>query len=126
MPVLAAIAFRTSVGLPIVSPNKNIGFVQNFLTMMYQDPMDSNFQIPKIFIEMMTKVFILYADNEQGPSTTAVRIAGSSLANPYATISAGIASLWGQQHGGAAEECLRMFRQIEKVENVSDYIQKCK
>lgn len=88
--------------------------------------MDPTFQMPMLFVQMMTKLLILYADNAQGPSTTAVRIAGSSLANPYATISAGIASLWGEQHGGAAQECLRMFRSIEKVENVSDYIKKCK
>ena len=64
MPVLAAIAFRTSVGLPIVGPNKNIGFVENFLNMMFQDPMDPSFQIPSIFVDTMMKVFILYADNE--------------------------------------------------------------
>ena len=110
MPVLAAIAFRNSVGLPIVGPNKNLGFVHNFLHMMFQDPMDKNSYIPDIFVTMMMKIMIIYADMGQGPSTTAVRIAGSSLANPYATISAGIASLWGDHHGGAAEECLRMFR----------------
>lgn len=95
MPVLAAIAFRTGVGLPIVGPNRNVSFVENFLNMMFQDPMDPYFQVPRIFVDTLEKFFILYMDNEQGPSTTAVRIAGSSLANPYATISAGIASLWG-------------------------------
>ena len=126
MPVLAAIAFRNSVGLPIVGPNKNLGFVHNFLHMMFQDPMDSHSQIPDIFITLMMKVMIIYADMGQGPSTTAVRIAGSSLANPYATISAGIASLWGHHHGGAAEECLRMFKQIGSVNQVADYVNGCK
>ena len=72
--------------------------------------MDKNSYIPDIFVTILMKIMIIYADMGQGPSTTAVRIAGSSLANPYATISAGIASLWGDQHGGAAEECLRMFK----------------
>ena len=63
--------------------------------MMFNDPMDSNFKVPTLFVEMMEKIFILHADMEQGPSTTAVRIAGSSLANPFASISAGLASLWG-------------------------------
>ena len=64
MPVLAAIAFRTSVGLPIVGPNKNLGYIQNFLNMMFSDPMDPNFMMPKIFTDMMMKFFILFADNE--------------------------------------------------------------
>ena len=68
--------------------------------------MDSDFKVPQIFVEITEKIFILHADCEQGPSTTAVRISGSSLANPFATISAGVASLWGSQHGGASEECI--------------------
>ena len=95
MPVLAAIAFRTSVGMPLVQPRKDLSYMENFLNMMFADPMDSNQQLPAIFVEMMEKIFIMHAECEQGPSTTAVRIAGSSLANPFATISAGIASLWG-------------------------------
>jgi len=88
--------------------------------------MDTKFKIPKICTTILEKMFILYADSDQAPSTTAVRIAGSSRANPYATIGAGIASLWGPQHGGAAEDCLKMLKKIEKVENVKDYIEKCK
>ena len=95
-----------------------MSYVENFLYMMFQDPMDSDFEIPSIFVEIMEKIFILHAECEQGPSTTAVRMAGSSLANPFAAISAGIASLWGNQHGGAAEECLEMFKTIGKKENV--------
>ena len=95
MPVLAAIAFRTSAGLPIVNPQRDRGYVENFLYMMFQDPMDKNFELPKILVEVMEKIFILHAECNQGPSTTAVRTAGSSLANPFAAISAGIASLWG-------------------------------
>jgi len=95
-----------------------MGYVENFLYMMFFDPTDDDFEIPPIFVEIMEKIFILHADCEQGPSTTAVRMAGSSYANPFAAISAGIASLWGNQHGGAAEECLAMFSKIGKLENI--------
>ena len=126
MPVLAAIAFRTSAGLPIVQPSRDLGYVENFLNMMFQDPMDREFKLPKIFVEVTEKLFILHAECDQGPSTTAVRIAGSSLANPFASISAGIASLWGPMHGGATEVCLKMFEDIGSVENIPAFLQKCK
>lgn len=76
---------------------------------MFADPMDHQFKIPHVFVEVTEKLFILHLESDQGPSTTAVRIAGSSLANPFAAVSAGIASLWGPQHGGASEECISMF-----------------
>lgn len=126
MPVLAAIAFRTSAGLPIVQPKRNLSYVENFLNMMFNDPMDQEFQMPKIFIEITEKLFIMHAECDQGPSTTAVRIAGSSLANPFAAISAGISSLWGTQHGGATEVCLEMFEKIGSAENVSEFLEKVK
>ena len=110
MPVLAAISFRTSAGLPVVQPQKNLSYVENFLYMMFADPMDSDFKLPQVFIDVTEKIFILHADCDQGPSTTAVRIAGSSLANPFAAISAGISSLWGSQHGGATEEVISMCK----------------
>ena len=94
--------------------------------MMFQDPMDTEFKLPKIFVQVTEKIFILHADCDQGPSTTAVRIAGSSLANPFAAISGGIASLWGPQHGGATEECLKMFEEIGSVENIPEFLTKCK
>jgi len=122
MPVLAAIAFRTSAGLPIVQPSRDLGYVENFLNMMFHDPMDREFKLPKIFVEVTEKLFILHADCDQGPSTTAVRIAGSSLANPFAAISAGIASLWGPMHGGATEVCLKMFEDIGSVENIPAFL----
>lgn len=126
MPVLAAIAFRTSAGLPIVQPQKNLGYVENFLNMMFEDPMDKNFKVPQVFIEITEKLFILHAECDQGPSTTAVRVAGSSLANPFAAISAGVASLWGTQHGGATEVCLQMFEDIGSIENIPAFLEKCK
>lgn len=94
--------------------------------MMFSDPMDRDFKIPKIFVDYMDKIFIMHADNDQGPSTTAVRIAGSSLANPFAAITAGIASLWGPAHGGANEECLKMFEQIGTPDNIGKFIETVK
>lgn len=126
MPVLAAIAYRTSVGLPVVEPQRKMGYVENFLYMMFKDPMDSEFKVPKIFINVTEKILILHAECDQGPSTTAVRIAGSSLANPFAAISGGIASLWGTQHGGTSEVVLDMFEEIGSIENIPAYIERCK
>lgn len=126
MPVIAAISFRTSAGLPIVYPDRKLSYVENFLHMMFADPMDKEFRVPPLFVSYFEKIFILHADNDQGPSTTAVRIAGSSLANPFASISAGIASLWGPLHGGANEEQLRTFAQIAKAENIPAYLEQIK
>ena len=126
MPVIAAISFRTSAGLPIVYPNRKLSYIENFLHMMFSDPMDREFLVPKLFIEYFEKMFILHADNDQCSSTTAVRIAGSSLANPFASISAGIASLWGPLHGGANEEQLKIFEEIGTVENISPYLDQIK
>jgi citrate synthase len=94
--------------------------------MLFSDPMDPDFKVPDLFVEIMDKVFILHADNDQGPSTTAVRIAGSSLANPFAAIAAGIASLWGPAHGGANEECLTMFENIGSVKNIEKFMESVK
>lgn len=126
MPVIAAISFRTSAGLPIVYPNRKLSYVENFLNMMFSDPMDHEFKVPKIFVEFFEKVFILHADNDQGPSTTAVRIAGSSLANPFASISAGIASLWGPLHGAANEDQMKTFAEIGSIEKIPAYLEMVK
>jgi citrate synthase len=126
MPVLAAIAFRTSVGLPIVQPDRKMSYTENFLHMMFSDPMDDSFKVPKIFVETMDKIFILHAEMDQGPSTTAVRIAGSSLANPFAATAAGFASLWGETHGGANEHVLDMLESIGSLNQVPAFIEKIK
>ena len=126
MPVIAAISFRTSAGLPIVYPNRKLSYVENFLNMMFSDPMDHEFNVPKIFVDYFEKVFILHADNDQGPSTTAVRIAGSSLANPFASISAGIASLWGPLHGAANEDQMKTFAEIGSIEKIPAYLEMVK
>ena len=126
MPVIAAISFRTSAGLPIVYPDRKLSYIENFLHMLFADPMEKDFKVPKLFVDYFEKVFILHADNDQGPSTTAVRIAGSSLANPFASISAGIASLWGPLHGGANEEQLKTFAEIGSIENIPAFLDKVK
>jgi len=94
--------------------------------MLFADPMDPNFTIPQVMIDALDKIFILHADHEQNASTSTVRLTGSSLANPYACISAGIASLWGPAHGGANEACLRMLDEIGSVENIPKYVAKAK
>jgi citrate synthase len=94
--------------------------------MMFSDPMDHEFKVPKIFVDYFEKVFILHADNDQGPSTTAVRIAGSSLANPFASISAGIASLWGPLHGAANEDQMKTFAEIGSIEKIPAYLEMVK
>lgn len=125
-PTLAAISFRTSKGLPLVQPDKKRGYTENFLYMLFADPMDTDFKIPQVMIDALDKIFILHADHEQNASTSTVRLTGSSLANPFACISAGIASLWGPAHGGANEACLRMLDEIGSVKNIPKYVDMAK
>lgn len=112
MPTLAAIAYRKSMGLPIVYPKKEYSYIKNFLYMMFSNPMESEFKIDDDVIKAVDTICLLHADHEQNASTSTVRIAGSSLANPYACIAAGIASLWGPAHGGANEAVLEMLEEI--------------
>jgi citrate synthase len=125
-PTLAAISFRTSKGLPLVQPDKKRGYTENFLYMLFADPLDADFKIPQVMVDALDKIFILHADHEQNASTSTVRLTGSSLANPYACISAGIASLWGPAHGGANEACLKMLDEIGSVKNVPKYVDMAK
>lgn len=125
-PTLAAISFRTSKGLPLVQPDKKRGYTENFLYMLFADPMDPNFKIPPVMVEALDKILILHADHEQNASTSTVRLTGSSLANPFACISAGIASLWGPAHGGANEACLKMLDKIGSVDQIPTYVAKAK
>lgn len=125
-PTLAAISFRTSKGLPLVQPDKSKGYTENFLYMMFADPMDPDFKVPQVMIDALDKILILHADHEQNASTSTVRLTGSSMANPYACISAGIASLWGPAHGGANEACLRMLDEIGSTVNIPKYVAKAK
>jgi citrate synthase len=94
--------------------------------MLFADPMDTDFKIPQVMIDALDKIFILHADHEQNASTSTVRLTGSSMANPFACISAGIASLWGPAHGGANEACLQMLDEIGNVANIPKYVDMAK
>ena len=114
MPTLAAYAYRTAMGLPIVYPKKEYGYTKNFLYMMFSNPISEQFAISDEIVKTLETIWICHVDHEQGPSTSTVRIAGSSLANPFACIAAGIGSLWGPYHGGATEAVLSMLEEIKK------------
>lgn len=126
MPMIAAIAYRTAMGLPIVYPKKDLNYAENFLYMMFADPMDKDYKVDPILADVLDKILVLHADHEQNASTATVRIAGSSWANPFACIAAGIASLWGPAHGGANEAVLDMLDEIGSVENIPECIAKAK
>jgi len=125
-PTLAAFSFRTSIGLPIVYPRRDLSYTENFIHMMFTDPMDINADIEPVMTEALDKILLLHADHEQNASTSTVRIAGSSRANPFACISAGIASLWGPAHGGANQACVEMLSKIGDLSNIPKYVEKAK
>lgn len=126
MPMIAAIAYRTAMGLPIVYPKKELSFAANFLYMMFCDPMDENYEVDEFLAHVLDVILVLHADHEQNASTATVRIAGSSIANPFACIAAGIASLWGPAHGGANEAVLDMLDEIGTVDRIPECIAKSK
>ncbi|KRX08363.1 Citrate synthase-like, core [Pseudocohnilembus persalinus] len=126
LPTIAAFAYRTANGLPILQPQKKLSYMENFLYMLFGNPMEQNFSISKEIVKAMETIFIVHADHEQNASTSTVRIAGSSNANPIACISAGIASLWGPAHGGANEACLKMLHEIGDSSQVPEVIKKIK
>ena len=125
IPTIAAMAFRHSVGENFVQPVKGLGYAENFLNMCFQKPTDSA-PISSTLVRAMERIFILHADHEQNASTSTVRLASSSGANPYACIAAGIACLWGPAHGGANEAALKMLSEIGSVSRIPDYIKKAK
>ena len=126
MPMISALAFRTSMGLPIVYPRKDLTFSENFLYMLFADPIDRDYKVDKFLAKVLDTLMILQADHEQNASAATVRIAGSSLANPYACVAAGISSLWGPLHGGANEAVLDMLEEIKCKENIPDFLDKVK
>lgn len=126
MPMIAACAFRAAMGLPVVYPRKDLTYAENFLYMLYADPTDKNYKVDSYLAHVLEILLILQADHEQNASTATVRIAGSSLANPFACIAAGISSLWGPLHGGANEAVLDMFDKIKSKENIPIFIEKVK
>ena len=125
MPTLAAMCYKHHVGQPFMYPNNSLGYAENFLHMMFGTPCDDPAVNP-VLAKAMDKIFLLHADHEQNASTSTVRLAGSSGANPFACIAAGIATLWGPAHGGANEAVLDMLEEIGDVKNIDKYIAKAK
>ena len=125
MPTLAAMAFKYSIGQPFIFPKNDLSYTGNFLRMTFGVPAEP-YEVNPIIERAMERIFILHADHEQNASTSTVRLAGSSGANPFACIAAGIACLWGPAHGGANEAALNMLREIGDVKNIPDYIARAK
>jgi citrate synthase len=122
MPTIAARAFKYSVGQPFVSPRNDHSYAENFLRMAFSVPAE-DWKPNPVLTRAMDRIFILHADHEQNASTSTVRLAGSSGANPFACIAAGIACLWGPSHGGANEEALNMLKEIGTVDRIPEYVQ---
>ena len=125
MPTIAAMAYKYSVGQPFVYPRNDLSYTGNFLNMTFSVPAEEYILDP-VIEDAMDKIFILHADHEQNASTSTVRLAGSSGANPFAGIAAGIACLWGPAHGGANEAALNMLREIGTVDRIPEYIARAK
>ncbi|MAR93114.1 MAG: citrate synthase [Pseudomonadota bacterium] len=125
MPTLAAMCYKYSLGQPFMYPKNDLSYSENFLRMMFGVPCE-DYEVNPILAKAMDKIFILHADHEQNASTSTVRLAGSSGANPFACIAAGIAALWGPAHGGANEAVLNMLTQIGDVSNVEKFVAKAK
>ncbi len=125
MPTIAAMAFKYSIGQPIMYPRNDLCYAENFLHMMFNTPAGCKRFSPAL-IKAMDRIFILHADHEQNASTSTVRLAGSTGANPFACIASGIAALWGPAHGGANEAVLTMLDEIGDASNIEKYIAKAK
>ncbi len=125
MPTIAAMAYKYSIGQPFQYPNNNLSYAENFLSMMFGVPCEK-YNVNPVLAKAMDRILILHADHEQNASTSTVRLAGSSGANPFACIAAGIASLWGPAHGGANEAVLKMLNQIGDVKHIPDFVNKAK
>lgn len=125
MPTIAAACYKHNVGEPIMYPRNDLTYVGNFLRMMFATPCE-DYRLSPVAEKAMNLLFILHADHEQNASTSTVRLAGSSGANPFACIASGIASLWGPAHGGANEAVLDMLEEIGEMSNIDKYIAKAK
>jgi len=125
MPTIAAMAYRYSTGHPFVYPMNKLGYTENFLRMCFSVPAEE-YEVNPVLAKALDTIFILHADHEQNASTSTVRLAGSSGANPFACIAAGIACLWGPAHGGANEAALRMLEEIGTVDRIPEYIRRAK
>jgi citrate synthase len=125
MPTISAMAYKYSIGQPFVYPRNELSYAENFLHMMFSVPAEEYVVSPTV-ARAMDRIFTLHADHEQNASTSTVRLAGSSGANPYACIAAGVASLWGPAHGGANEACLKMLEQIGTLDRVDEFVARAK
>ena len=125
MPTLAAMAYKYSIGQPFNYPKNELSYSENFLQMCFSVPAEDYIPDP-IIADAMDKILILHADHEQNASTSTVRLAGSSGANPFACIAAGIASLWGPAHGGANEAVLNMLQEIGDKSNIAEYVNRAR
>jgi len=128
MPTLVAMAYKYSIGQPFVYPRNNLGYSANFMRMMFANPCEE-YVVNDVLVRALDRILILHADHEQNASTSTVRLAGSSGANPFACIAAGVATLWGPAHGGANEACLLMLNELQAqggAEKIGDFIAKVK
>lgn len=125
MPTMVAMSYKYSIGMPFIYPKRKLGYAENFMRMMMGDPCDDYIPNP-VLVRALDRILILHADHEQNASTSTVRLAGSSGANPYACVAAGIACLWGAAHGGANEAVLNMLEEIGDISRISEYVAKAK
>ena len=125
LPTIAAACYKHSIGEPIVYPRNDLDYCENLLYMMFSVPCE-DYVVSPVAAKALNLLFILHADHEQNASTSTVRLVGSTGANPFACISAGIAALWGPAHGGANEGVLKMLDEIGSVENIPEYLEKAK
>jgi citrate synthase len=125
MPTIVAMSFKYAIGQPFVFPRNDLSYTANFMRMMFAVPAEE-YKVNPVLVRALDRIFILHADHEQNASTSTVRLSGSSGANPFACIAAGIACLWGPAHGGANEACLEMLEGIGDVSKVREFIKKVK
>ena len=125
IPTIVAWAYKYSIGQPFVYPRNDLDYASNFLRMCFAVPAE-DYEVSPTIARAMDRIFTLHADHEQNASTSTVRLAGSSHANPFACIAAGVASLWGPAHGGANEACLRMLREIGSVDRIPEFVARAK
>ncbi len=125
MPTLAAMAYKYSVGQPFMYPRNDLSYAENFLYMMFGNPCEE-YKVNPVLAKAMDRIFLLHADHEQNASTSTVRLTGSTGANPFACVSAGIAALWGPSHGGANEAVLNMLAEIGDESRIPEFIERAK
>ncbi len=125
MPTLAAMSYKYAQGQPFIYPRNDLDYAENFLHMMFATPC-ADYEVNPVIARAMDRIFLLHADHEQNASTSTVRLAGSTGANPFACIAAGIAALWGPAHGGANEAVLKMLAEIGDEKNIDKYVKKAK